>query len=131
MRKVFYNDVRPSISQPPQILKSARHKAVVKEKGSTMDEPQASRQLDMIAIINHFNKHGAVGTFLVSPCKKSFPTGFKAEVVYVIPKRNLLRAFQQPEDMARMMKLVLAHSETEIREACCSPQGTYDFHLHM
>ena len=135
-RSGFYDSVKPTINVVPPMLIKARAKKTAKLKEEEDDTETCGRHLDFTSIVTHFRKHGAAGTYLASPCSRSFADGSEATVVYVIPRAKLNRAVsghadESREEMQRMVRLACAATSQDIRDACASQQGTYDIMAHM
>ena len=130
MRTKFYSEVQAAILEAPAILYEAQRKRTV----TVVDEEsegRCGRVQDLVTIVGHYKKYGAKGTYLAVPCRRAFASGLVASLVYVFPTYKLIRAVECLDDMRRMLKLVLAKTVSEIREACYSPKKTYDMQLHI
>lgn len=126
----YYKTLVHRIAKPPPILIKALERKNPPQTPFAEEGPDSGRDLDMCSIAEHWRKHGASGTFLSAPCRRSFGQGLEATMVYVIPKARLSRAWTSPNELIRMMAIAKATDAKDIRKACSSQQGTYDIMLH-
>ena len=120
----------PCLIVRPKKSVSSRHEPSHDEYDGEPSEQKVA--LDISRLLTHWRQHGREQTYIVRDCSVLLSTGDVAVRAYVMPKYTLRFATERQGDMADAMKLALASTSEQIRNACLSrATGTYDLYRHM